>query len=92
MTQGKLLQRLGPILSARSDTFRIRAYGETADPVGGGDPVTAYCEAIVQRRPAYVDEADAPETGPADLSSNTNRRFGRQYHVIAFRWLGEEEL
>ncbi len=93
LTQGKILRRLGPVLSARSDTFRIRAYGETTGPVDGSDPLTAYCEAIVQRRPEYVDaNADAPETRPQDLSSTANRNFGRQYRVIAFRWLGEEEL
>jgi len=93
MTQGKLLQRLGPILAARSDTFRIRAYGEAADPLGGTAGSTAYCEAIVQRLPDYVDAAaDAPETRPDALSSDTNRAFGRQYRVIAFRWLTEDEL
>lgn len=93
LTQGKLLQRLGPILSARSDTFRIRAYGETSDPVSGNASATAYCEAIVQRLPDYVDtDADTPETRPDALTSETNRNFGRQYRVIAFRWLTEEEL
>lgn len=92
LTQGKLLQRLGPILSARSDTFRIRAYGETGDPING-NTTTAYIEAIVQRLPDYIDaEADAAETRPEALTSDTNRSFGRQYRILAFRWLGEGEL
>jgi hypothetical protein len=41
---------LVPWLTTRSDTFRIRAYGDAANPA---DPArvesTAYCEAIVQR-------------------------------------------
>lgn len=41
-----------PWLTVRSDTFRIRAYGEAANPA---DPnkteATAWCEAIVQRTP-----------------------------------------
>lgn len=48
----QILAALGPMLTVRSDTFRIRAYGEAHHPV---DPAkveaTAYCEAIVQRTP-----------------------------------------
>jgi hypothetical protein len=43
---------LGPMLTVRSDTFRVRAYGEAVNPA---DPSSiealAYCEAIVQRTP-----------------------------------------
>lgn len=48
----QLLAALGPMLTVRSDTFRIRAYGEALNPA---DPAriesTAYVEAIVQRTP-----------------------------------------
>ncbi len=44
-----------PWLAVRSDTFRIRAYGESANPA---EPAkvesSAWCEAIVQRRPDTV--------------------------------------
>lgn len=47
-----ILTALGPMLTVRSDTFRIRAYGEALNPA---DPskieATACCEAIVQRTP-----------------------------------------
>jgi Tfp pilus assembly protein PilX len=48
----QILTALGPMLAVRSDTFRIRAYGEALNPA---DPArieaAAYCEAIVQRTP-----------------------------------------
>jgi Tfp pilus assembly protein PilX len=48
----EILTALSPMLTVRSDTFRIRAYGETLNPA---DPekieAMAYCEAIVQRTP-----------------------------------------
>jgi Tfp pilus assembly protein PilX len=48
----QILTALGPMLTVRSDTFRIRAYGEALNPA---DPArieaSAYCEAIVQRTP-----------------------------------------
>lgn len=87
LTQGKLLQRLGPILSARSDTFRIRGYGETRNPATG-ETARARCEAIVQRMPGYVDPANAAETRPdEDELTAVNRRFGRQFRIVAFRWM-----
>jgi hypothetical protein len=67
---------LAPMLTVRSDTFRVRAYGEAANRV---DPDTieavAYCEAIVQRTPYHV-------LGGA----------GRQFEVIYFRWLGLDDI
>lgn len=41
---------LGPWLTVRSDTFRVRAYGEAANPADSAViEATAWCEAIVQR-------------------------------------------
>ncbi|HTJ79359.1 MAG TPA: hypothetical protein VL357_10225 [Rariglobus sp.] len=63
LTQADIFQSLGPVLSARSDTFVIRVYGETLDPLTSTDnnPVIkarAWCEATVQRYPDYVDSSD----------------------------------
>jgi Tfp pilus assembly protein PilX len=48
----QIMTALEPMLAVRSDTFRIRAYGEALNPA---DPArieaTACCEAIVQRTP-----------------------------------------
>jgi Tfp pilus assembly protein PilX len=48
----QIMNAIGPMLVVRSDTFRIRAYGDAVNPA---DPTkveaTAFCEAIVQRTP-----------------------------------------
>lgn len=87
LTQADLLTPLAPILTARGDTFRIRAYGE-AGPANG-TKVTAWCEAIVQRVPEYVDGADQPWVTP---TKPINTRFGRRYQIVSFRWLTASEI
>lgn len=48
----QIMTALGPMLTTRSDTFRIRAFGETLNPADSTKvEATAYCEAIVQRTP-----------------------------------------
>ncbi|WP_269522739.1 hypothetical protein [Coraliomargarita parva] len=86
LQQGDLLMSLGPVLSARSDTFTIRAYGDYEDPITGRK-VTARCEAIVQRLPEYVDPTDAATLGPLELTSNLNQDFGRRFVVRSIQWL-----
>jgi hypothetical protein len=91
MTQADVLQVIGPSLSARSDTFRIRAYGESTDPANGTTMAKAWCEAIVQRLPEYMDPADSAEERGDELSG-TNHRFGRRVRMISFRWLAADEI
>jgi hypothetical protein len=88
LTQADLLQVLGPALAARSDTFLIRAYGESRD--GKGNVLgRAWCEATVQRvpQPLHPDELGL---NPADPDSG--RDFGRRFVTVAFRWLSKEEI
>jgi hypothetical protein len=87
LTQADLLQVLGPALAARSDTFTIRAYGESKD---GSDKVQgrAWCEATVQRLPQPLDP-DELGLDPADPDSG--RDFGRRFVTVAFRWLAPGE-
>ena len=61
LSQADLLTPLAPVINVRSDTFRIRAYGDA----GPDNPDTrVWCEAIVQRVPDYiVDEANDPDYG-----------------------------
>ncbi|MCW1886412.1 hypothetical protein OKA04_16865 [Luteolibacter flavescens] len=92
ITQADLLQVLGPSLTARSDTFRIRAYGESLDPTTGNPVAKAWCEAIVQRLPEYLDPIDAPTVRTASLTSEVNQRFGRRYEIVSFRWLSPNEI
>ncbi len=88
--QADVLTLLGPSLSARSDTFTIRGYGEVH---GFNNAVTAkaWCEAVVQRMPEYVDSDDDAYL-PAAAISEVNQRFGRKFKVVSFRWLSEDEI
>ncbi|MDR1281308.1 MAG: hypothetical protein LBK99_10870 [Opitutaceae bacterium] len=94
LTQADLLSAIGPALTARSDTLRIRAYGDVMNPVTGNtDPeARAWCEAIVQRLPGYVDpQANTPDATPGALSS-VNAAFGRRFRIVSFRWLSPDEI
>ena len=88
LTQADVLSTLGPQLTARSDTFTIRTYGETVNPATQAVEGRAWCEAVVQRLPDYVDGAQLPEAAPAGL----NATFGRRFKVVSFRWLGAQDL
>jgi hypothetical protein len=91
ITQGDLMAALAPIAMVRGDTFKIRAYGEALD-TNGSITARAWCEAIVQRVPDYVDSADAPEVALASLTSQVNKDFGRQFRIVSFKQLSEDEL
>lgn len=54
LTQGDLLEPLAPVLTARGDTFVVRGYGEALD-AKGIVIARAWCEAVVQRTPEYVE-------------------------------------
>lgn len=75
-TGTEIMTVLAPMLTVRSDTFRIRGYGESLNPT---DPSKiesiAYCEAIVQR---------TTDTAPNGL--------GRRFVIIYFRWLGRDDV
>jgi hypothetical protein len=91
LTQGDVLMALAPVITVRGDTFRIRAYGESKDPEGN-IVAKAWCEAIVQRVPDYLDTSDLPEVKPENLQSPANERFGRRFNITSFRWLSPEEV
>lgn len=90
LLQADILQAIGSFSSVRSDTFRIRSYGDAVDPVSG-NTVRAWCEAVIQRVPKPVE-------GRADDPSNVNywdpldRDVGRDFSIISFRWLNEDEV
>ncbi len=91
LSQADLVQALAPLMTARSDTFRIRTYGETRNPVTQEITGRAWCEATVQRLPDYVDTGDDARDSRSALTP-TNQRFGRKFVVTGFRWLGPEEI
>jgi hypothetical protein len=87
--QADLLNKIGSILQARSDTFTIRSYGSAYDGIEGADSGSAYLEMVVQRLPIYVDPADAAEAQPL---LPINREFGRRYKIVSTRWLESGEI
>lgn len=104
ITQADLLLPLAPRLTVRSDTFRIRAYGESVAGLNGNVSASAVCEAVVQRIPEYVDpETDPPNNEPWDEAMNPlspsasalntlNDQFGRRFKVVSLRWLSADEI
>ena len=95
INQANILLPLAPRLSARSDTFKIRAYGEVRD-ADDNIIATATCEAVVQRLPEYVDtETDENNNEPWDEGSSlntTNQTYGRRFEIRSFRWLDQSEV
>lgn len=88
LTQGDVLQVLAPVLSVRSDSFIIRAYGETSN-ASGEVLARAWCEAVVQRTPVPL-KPDATGLNSADLGEAGD--FGRRFIVTGFRWLRPDEV
>ena len=88
--QADVLRPIAPVLSARDDTFTIRAYGDARDN-DGNIVARAWCEATVQRTRDFIDtrdEADSVEP-PTNTASKT---FGRKYVIKSFRWLNADEV
>lgn len=90
LTQADVLQSIAPVMTARSDTFTIRGYGE-AKEASGKVLATAWCEAVVQRMPEFVDGSDPPETAMANLNP-VNLKFGRRFTIASFRYLASDEM
>jgi hypothetical protein len=88
--QADVLRPLAPILSARDDTFTIRAHGDARDK-DGNIVSRAVCEAVVRRTREYVDPADAADTTTLPKSP-VNTAFGRRFEMVSFRWLSPSEI
>ena len=87
LTQADLLQSLGPVLTARSDSFLIRSYGSSLDK-DGKVLAEAWCEAVVQRTPRPV----APDESGINPDTSLPVDFGRSFEVRRFRWLHRDEI
>jgi hypothetical protein len=99
VTQADVLSAIGGGLSARSDTFTIRTYGEAVNPATQDIQGRAWCEAVVQRLPEYMNDAAASSasgdpaiTASASLQNADNKKFGRRYKIISFRWLSSNDI
>lgn len=89
--QADILRNLAAQLSPRGDTFVIRTYGDSLD-ADGNVVARAWCEAVVQRLPEYIEGADAAHMKQSGLTSPANKLYGRKLSVIQFRWLHENEI
>jgi Tfp pilus assembly protein PilX len=78
LTQADILQAIGPAISARSDTFTIRSYGDVEDTLSGNVVAQVWCEATVQRTSQKVDGVNQPNQ--------------RMFKVVGFRWLTPDEV
>lgn len=93
--QADILTPLAPMISVRDDTFTIRAYGDARDK---NDPskiiAQAWCEVTVCRRPDYSDSTDPRQITPHSTSMNSeaNKRYGRRFEIVSFRWLHSDEI
>lgn len=94
LMQADLLQAIGSFINVRSDTFKIRSYGDSRDPITGEVLARVWYEAILQRTPEPVK----PNTTytPADSKywnvNRTENPFGRRYKIISIRQLPEDEV
>lgn len=77
LMQQDILARLGSFLTVRSDTFKIRAYGEIRNPVSGVVEAKAWCEMVVQRTPEYMDNSEFGNA-PEDVYGR-EKELGYQY-------------
>jgi hypothetical protein len=100
--QSDILNPIASTLTVRDDTFRIRTYGESLDSKGKVK-ARVWCEALVQRIPEYHDATNSPEVPARILNASgnfidnsalteMNRRFGRKFEIVSFRWLNSEEI
>ena len=90
-SQADLLERIGSQLSARSDTFTVRTYGESVNPATQEVQGRAWLEAVVQRETAYVNSADHPALPPSVVSADS-KTFGRRFRIVSLRWLTPNDI
>jgi hypothetical protein len=103
--QADLLRRLAPIMSVRDETFTVRSLGEVMTAEG---TARAWCEAVYQRLPEYVDPRIEPWKAPMGdfipaggiypenpakpYPYMANALFGRRLKLVSFRWLRADEI
>ena len=95
LTQADLLSRLGPCLSARSDTFRVRFYGEASAETGSnaqGDESQFRGEAIFQRLPDVAEQNKVSSRAANSSDGDDWNGLHRTFALIGFRWLRDNEI
>lgn len=90
--QADILRGLAEQLTPRGDSFLIRTYGDSVD-AQGNVVARAWCEAVVQRVPEYVNAADEPHLKQSDPAlSAQSKQFGRKIQIVSFRWVNSSEI
>ncbi len=84
LNQAEVLNPIAPFIQARSDTFRIRAYGDAINPITGRLEGRAWCEAWVQRTPELMDSSQDIQGSATGL--------GRKFKIVHFKWLDESQI
>ena len=84
LNQADVLNTIAPFIQARSDTFRIRAYGDAINPITGRLEGRAWCEAWVQRTPELMDSSQDIQGSATGL--------GRKFKIVHFKWLDESQI
>lgn len=93
LVQSDVIASIAPFITPRSDTFKIRAYGDVQNPMTGEVTSRVWCEAIVQRVPDLVGDLtlDAGDVADPDFGTTTHR-FGRKFVIVSFRWLNTNDI
>ena len=87
LMQQDLVQAFAPVMTVRSDTFRIRVYGDTVLPTKNGTTIPTvtdriWGEALVQRVPDFVDQTD-PALTQANIIKGISSPLGDATPVFA---------
>jgi hypothetical protein len=80
LTQADIMTAIGPMLAPRSDTFKIRARGQSFYP-NGTLCGSATIEATLQRLPEAIN-----------LNTAINQPTTRRFQLLATRWLLDDQL
>ena len=101
--QSDLLKPISNTLAVRDDTFRIRAYGDVRDdeggvtaPAPGAKPSSSAHRSI--SNPSNVADVPSREISAngdfvdSGILSEVNRKLGRRFRVVSFRWMDGSEI
>jgi len=91
VTQADLLSMLGPVLTARGDTFLVRSYGSSRNKLSGDIEAEAWLELTVQRTTKPVNDVDE-DFVPDEFGNPGQVQVGRKFQIVNFRWLSEEDV
>ncbi|CAM2979837.1 hypothetical protein [Rariglobus hedericola] len=91
LIQSDVIGAIAPFMTARSDTFVIRTYGDAQNPITAAVDGRAWCEAVVQRLPDLAENVSAP-IADVIAPSTATYPFGRKFKIISFRWLSASDI